>query len=308
MTTKDEQLAELLEIKDSLRNNNFDPDKVKHLLKEMDSIPINKYLNIAVEKSNLIKSFLITFNINNFSDLTVLFITSADNNRIIEYAGQELLVNEFQNLMQADKKFYKEIDRIKFKENSFRIFFESMENDNGVYTVLTLTESALFKPSKFHMLCDILMDVIRSIDMSRGSIFNDLFEETVIEISSFISANKISDSKFYLFKFENIYDFFLKMGLEIIIELSETIKKRLTEVFGDKSAIFRFSLSEYIVIVSADLLPDYTSLDLNNSSIIDFVYKGIILKHSCIKIPYKSDQSIYDIFENIFLIDHNIIK
>ncbi len=308
MTTKDEQLAGLLEIKDSIQNNNFDPDKVKDLLKEIDSIPINKSLNIAAEKSNLIKSFLITFNINNFSDFTVLFITSADNMRIIECAGSELLLNEFQNLILADNKFYKEIDRIKFKENSFRIFFESMENDNGVYTVLTVTESVFFKPSKFHMLCDILMDIIRSADMSRGSIFNDLFEDTVIGISSFISDNKISDSEFYLFKFENIYDFFLKMGLEIIIELSETIKKRLTEVFGDKSAIFRFSLSEYIVIVAGDLLPDHKSLDLNNSNILDFVYKGIVLKHRCIKIPYKNDQSIYDIFENIFLIERNIIK
>lgn len=308
MTTKDEQLAGLLEIKDSLLNNNFDPDKVKNLLEEMDSISINKSLNTAVEKSNLIKSFLITFNINNFSDLTVLFNTSADDTRIVEYAGSELLLNEIQNLVQADNKFYKEIERIKLKENSFRIFFESMENDNGIYTVLTVTESVFFKPSKFHMLCDILMDIIRSTDMSRGSIFNDLFEDTVIEISSFISANKITDSEFYLFKFENIYDFFLKMGLEIIIELSETIKKRLTEVFGDKSAIFRFSLSEYIVIISADLLPDHKSMDLNNSNILDFVYKGIVLKHRSIKIPYKSNQSIYDIFENIFLIDHNIIK
>lgn len=308
MTTKDEQLAGLLETKDSIQNNNFDLDKVKDLLKGMNSIPIDKSLNTAVETSNLIKSFLITFNINNFSDFTVLFITSADDTRVIEYAGNELILNEFQNLIQADIKFYKEIDRIKFKENCFRIFFESMENDNGIYTILTVTESVFFKPSKFHMLCDILMDIIRSTDMSRGSIFNDLFEDTVIGISSFITANKISDSEFYLFKFENIYDFFLKMGLEIIIELSETIKKRLTEVFGDKSAIFRFSLSEYIVIVSGDLLPDRKSLDLNNSNTLDFVYKGIVLKHRCIKIPYKSDQSIYDIFENIFLIDHNIIK
>ena len=193
MTTKDEQLAGLLETKDSIQNNNFDPDKVKDLLKRMDSILLDKSLNIADQKSNLIKSFLITFNINNFSDFTVLFIASDDDSRLIEYAGNELILNEFQNLIQADNKFYKEIDRIKFKENSFRIFFESMENDNGVYTVLTVTESVFFKPSKFHMLCDILMDIIRSTDKSRGSIFNDLL--IGIQSISFNKSFTLSGSK-----------------------------------------------------------------------------------------------------------------
>ena len=305
MTTKDEWLAELIETKYSIQNNKFNPDMVRNSLQKIDSDSLNKSLFKVREQSNLIKSFLITFNVNNFSDLTLLFITTSEGVRIIEYAGTEILFNEFKNLIETDQKFYEDIDKIKVKENSFRIFFESMENDNGLYTVLTITESVFFKPSKFHMLSDILLDIVRSSDISRGPIVNDLFENTVIEISSYISTNNITESEVYLFKFENIYDFFLKMGLEIIIELSETIKKRLWEFFGDKSGIFRFSLSEYIVISSGDFLQDNRSLDLNNSSMLDFIYKGIVLHHRCIKIPYKNNQSIYDIFENISLIIKN---
>ncbi len=308
MKNNDELLAGLIEKKDLIQNNNYDPAQLTQYFKEIESIPSGKSLKSVNEKSNLIKSFFITFNANNFSDFTVLFINSSDNTRIIEYAGIELIYDEFRYLINADPAFYKEIERIKFKENSYRIFFESMENDNGIYTILTITESVFFKPSKFHMLCDILMEIVRSADMSRGSIYNDLFEDTVVGISSFISSNNITESEFYLFKFENIYDFFLKMGLEIIIELSETIKKILKEFFGDRAAIFRFSLSEYIVITPDDFLPGSKSLDLNNSNSLYFVYKGIILKHLCIKIPYQNDHSIYDIFENIFNIDNNIKK
>jgi len=303
MKTKDDLLAELIETKYSIQNNNFNPEIVKNTLQKIDSVPFNSSLNNLTDKSNMIKSFLITFNANNFSDLTLLFNTSSDEVRVIEYAGSEIILNEFNNLIKTDLKFYKDIDKIKVKENSFRIFFESMENDKGIYTVLTITESVLFKPSKFHMLCDIILDVVRSTNMSHGSVFNDLFEDTAIEINSYISANDITDSEFYIFKFENIYDFFLKMGLEIIIELSETIKNKLREVFGERSAVFRFSLSEYIVISSENFSTDIRSSDLNNSSMLNFNYKGIVLKHRCIRIPYKNNQSIYDIFENIYSIN-----
>jgi len=155
------------------------------------------------------------------------------------------------------------------------------------------------------MLSDIIMDIIRSTDMSRASIFNDLFEETIIGINSFLASTDVVSLDFYLFKFENIYDFFLKMGLEIIIELSETIKIKLVEIFGDKTSIFRFSLSEYIVIAPADSSCSIRFSDFNNRNVIDFNYKGIVLQHRCIKIPHQNKQ-IYDVFETIFNIDNNL--
>ena len=300
MTTKEELLSELNDIKYSISENDFDIKQAMHSLERINSSTIKSSFVDTSIKYNIIKSFIVTFNINNFSDLTVLFISKNENVSIIEYSGNELLLNEFRSLLDTEKEFYRDLSSLRVKDENFRIYFESMENDNGVYTILTLTESVFFKPSKFHMFCDILLEIIRSNDISRGSVFNDLFEETVIGINDYISANNISESEFYLFKFENIYDFFLKMGLEIIIELSDTIKKKLIEVFGDKSRIFRFSLSEYIVISPDFSTQESKYADLNNSNILDFTYKGIILKHRCIKIPYNNNQSVYDIFEKIF--------
>jgi hypothetical protein len=308
MTTKEELFAELCEIKNQIKGNNYLIDQTNSSIKKIESELRNSAAFDIGETSNIIKSFLVTFNVSNFSDFTVLFVTVSDELKIMEYAGSEFLLDEFNRLIETEKTFYRDVDSIKVKGDSFRIYFESMENDNGKYTILTFTESPYFKPSLFHMLSDILMDIIRSTNMAHDSIFNDLFEETAIGINSYIAANSIADSEFYLFKFENIYDFFLKMGLEIIIELSETIKKKLTEIFGNQSHIFRYSLSEYIVVSSAEVSHDNKFSDLNNCNTLYFDYKGIVLKHSCIKIPFKKNQSVYDIFETIYLIDNKIKK
>jgi len=308
MPTTDEMFSELLEAKNSIQNNNFNIERDKKLFEKVNSYLIssatgNASLYNVNMKSNIFKSFMVTFNVSNFSDLTVLFITSKNTTRILEYAGREELYDEFKKLLDSSINFYKDLDKIKFRGSSFRIFHESMENANGIYTILTVTESIFFKPSQFHILCDILMDITRSTDISTESVFNDLFEDTIIGINSYLAANRINDSEFYLFKFENIYDFFLKMGLEVIIELSDIINKKLIEVFGDRSSIFRFSLSEYIVIQKGNITSDSGFSDLNKCDVIDFNYKGILLQHRFIKIPYKNDQSIYDVFENIFLIN-----
>lgn len=306
MATKEELLAELIETKYAIGNDSFNLDHVKVLFQKIDSMISVKNLNEAKVKSSILKSFIITFNVSNFSDLTALIITSSDNVRIIEYAGSELLLFELKSLIETQKMFYKDIDNIKVKGDNFKVFYESMENDSGIYTIITFTESIFFKPSKFHMLSDILMDIIRSTDMSGNSVYNDLFENTEVGINSYIDANKMNNSELYFFKFENIYDFFVQMGLEIIIELSETIKKKLTEVFSDKSLIFRFSFSEYIVILSGSFAANNKFSDLNDSNFLDFSFKGISLHHRCIKIPYNSNQSVYDIFENIYLLNNNL--
>lgn len=306
MTLKDKLYTELLDTKYQIQNNRFNIDHIKESFNQIESKLNNHSSDSINSKSNIIKSLLITFNISNFSDLTIIFNISAGVVSIIEYAGNAKLFDEFNRLISDELYFYKQIDVLKIKEETYRIFYETMENNKGSNIILTITESSYFKPSKFHMLGDIIMDIIKSNDMSQESVFNDLFEDTVIEINNYISNNNINDSEFYLFKFENIYDFFIKMGLEIIIELSETIKKTLSVFFNNNSAFFRISLSEYIVISSKDFYKDNRISDLNNR--LDFIYKGIVLQYRCSKIPVKNNKSIYDIFENIYLINNSIKK
>ncbi len=303
MTSKDQILSELYGMKSSIRDNSFNRFNIAGLLKEAESETSSLITTNSDKGNSLIKNLIVTFNIKNFSDFTMLFLRKSGQMQIVESAGSDFILDEFNLLHETDIEFYKNTESLKIKDNSYRIFYESMEIEKGVYTILTVTESVFFKPSKFHMLSDIIMDIVRSTAVSRVSMYNDLFEDTVIGINSYLSTTKVVDSDFYLFKFENINDFFLKMGLEIIIELSEAVKIKLAEVFGDNSSIFRFSLSEYIVIAPSSVSQQIIFSDLNNRNVIDFSYKGVVLQHRCIKIPHEN-KSIYDIFETIFIINN----
>lgn len=305
MTAKDQILSELNEIKSSIRDNRFNRFNIAGLLETAES-DTSSLITINSDKGNsLIKNLIVTFNIRNFSDFTMLFVRKAGQMQIIESAGLDFTLDEFNLLHETDGEFYKNTESLKTKDNSYRIFYESMEIEKGVYTIITITESVFFKPSKFHMLSDIIMDIVRSTAVSRLSMYNDLFEDTVIGINSYLSTTDVADSEFYLFKFENIYDFFIKMGLEIIIELSVAIKVKLAEIFGGNASIFRFSLSEYIVIAPSVISQQISFSDLNNRNVIDFSYKGVVLQHRCIKIPHEN-KSIYDIFETIFIINNPV--
>jgi len=307
MKSRDDLLNSLSELKYSIMNSDFRSESVFSSLQKFDSDLTDLKSNSMYQKNNIIKSFLITFNISCFSDFTILFLTSSDQVSIIEYAGNKHIFNEVNNMFDQEINFYKDMDKLDIGRDYFRIYYESMETDNGIYTLMTLTESALFKPSKFHMVGDILMDIIRSGDRTDNSVIEDLFENAVVQLNTFINNNTIIEPELYLFIFENIQDFFLEVGFEILLEISETIKKNILEVFGNKSGIVALSLSRYIVISPENSLSEEKIIELKNRTLIDFSYKGIVLQYNCIRVPYNKNNSIYDIIENIFPIS-NIIS
>jgi hypothetical protein len=217
---------------------------------------------------------------------------------IIDYAGDDILLNECKLLTESDNQFFKNMDSIKIKNSNYRSFYESRNFNGTDYIILSMTESNFFKPDKFHILCNIVFDIIEYTQTSDETIFRDLFEQTIIDIDNYTNENKIIDSELFLFKF-NIYDSFNTIELGIMLDISESIKEQLKKIFNFRASIFRFSLSEYIVIPEKDYIPIYTVSDLNNSNEIIFKYMGVVLQHNCTKIS-SENQSIYNIFENIY--------
>jgi len=299
---KEELLSELDEIKNSIINKSFNLDQVKDSLLRIEESLDKAPNSNAANKSNILKSLLITFNLTNFSDITLILDLSSDVLNVIEYAGDELLLNEFRVLTDSDKQFFKNIDSIKIKNSNYHLFYESLNFNDTVYIILSMTESNLFILKKFHILCNIVFDMLKNIHTSDETISIDLFEQTIIDINNYINDNKITDSELFLFKFNKIYGSFNTMDLRIILDISESIREQLKKIFSYRASIFRFSLSEYIVIPEKDYIPAYTISDLNNSSEINFTYKGVVLQRSCTKISF-DDQSIYNIFENIYDIE-----
>ncbi len=310
MKSMDDLFNRVAELQYSIINSDLNTGSASLILNELDT-DLRKSQHDSIGKGNsIIRSFLITFNINCFSDLTILFLSSSGKISIIEYAGNETVFTEVKVMFEHEINFFKDMDKLNVKGNYYRIFYESMENDNGLYTLLTFTESAFFKPSRFHMLADVLMDIIRSGDKTENSVIEDFFENAVVQLNTFINKSTIAEPEMYLFIFENIHDFFLEMGLDVLIELSGTIRKKMLEEFGSQSGVIALSLSRYIVISPAGNLSDNKIMKLKNSTLMEFSYKGIMLQYHCIRIPFNND-SIYDIIENIFHVnderrDHKI--
>ena len=296
---KEKLLSELEEIKNSIINKSFNLDQTENSLLKIEESLNEAQKFDAPDKSNILKILLITFNLTNLSDITLILNLSSDILNIIEYAGDQILLNEFKLLTKSDNQFFKNMDSIDIRNNNYRLFHESQNFNDRSCIILSMTESGLFKPDKFHALCNIVFDIIKYIQTSDETIFRDLFEQTIIDMDNYTNENKIIDSELFLFKFDKIDDSFHTMELGILLEISESIKEQLKTIFNDRASIFRFSLSEYIVIPEKDYMLSYTVSDLNNPIEINFKYKGVVLPHRCTKIS-SENQSIYNIFENIY--------
>ncbi len=292
MATLEEILSDLIETRESIKNNSYGYEEALGLLSNFTKLIDKNEALQNFKKYSLIKSFLVTFNLSNFADITIILNIKSDKITIIDYAGDNRLFNEFKKTIENEKDFFRNTDSFSFHDDNYRLYFEMMQNNNGDYIILSITQSSFFKPSSFHMMCDIILDIIRYSDFSRESVYNDLFENNIIDINRYISENNLNDSHVFLFMFENISGIYKKMGFQMISELSDVISGKLKVIFGNNSGIFRFSLSEYIVISPGDVT-------LKRGS-YDFTFNGIVLNYRFSKMPFRSDQSIYDVFENIF--------
>lgn len=298
MATRDEILSELAENRQLIKNNSIGDEEAHRILLKYSSWLNNTGIYPSSPKYNSIKSFLVTFNVSNFADLTLIINNNTDAIKVLEYAGDNSLLNELKDLIKTECDFFRNTDFFISRDEKFRLYFEMMKNDNGDYIILSLTQSALFKPSRFHIMCDIIMDLIRYADISRESVFNDLFENNLVGINKCLSESGNPETEFFLFRFENISSFYKKIGLQITTELSDLITGKLKGKFGNDSAVFRITLTNYLIMIRKDM-----NLVADSDEIIkkvnEFQFNGIILSYRIFKIPFNSDRTVYDLFEYI---------
>lgn len=255
------------------------------------------------EKSTALKSLLILFNITNFSDVSILFYNNNSDLSVIEEAGNRSLCRKIEEFIKDDPLFYKWIEKIEFGGLYFRLFAESMIKENSVYTLISLTSSRNFRSTRFHVLCDIIMDYLKSIGETKKGIYNDLFDYTIIELTKFISLFEDNEPAVFFFRYEYISEFFNKIGIAAIIEMSHYIKQKLIELFGNSISVIRLSLSNYVVVAPRNEGgADFGAMITRNR--INFSYKGILLPYTVVEVPYKKENSIYDIFENVNLLNN----
>lgn len=151
--TRDQMLYDALSVDDALA----ELEKTRDALSRI-AVP-------ATGRKNIIRSFLVNFNISNMAEATVLIRYEDKKRHITEHAGVPLCVTRISEMLAEDPYFYKNTDTLNINGGRQKIYFESMTTEKASYTLLTISESSFFRPSRFRMLSDILMDIIRSGDV-----------------------------------------------------------------------------------------------------------------------------------------------
>ncbi len=296
-------IDELTELKESILNDDISAEQALETISRLKNAAQEKLIIPPAEKAGALKSLMITFNISNYSDVTIFFKAKCPAYEIIEKAGDLFLCDKIVELLSEDTVFFNGMERIELGGVYYRLNYESMTIAEEAYTVLSLSNSANFKSTSFHMLCDLIMDYNKAIYDGRKGLFNDLFDHTVIEFTKFISLFENYEPHVYFFKFEYISEFYSRIGLATIIEMSRHIKHRLIELFGNDVSIIRLSLSSYVIVTSRETRTDDIEDSITKKRIM-FNFKGIILPYTVVQVPYKKDNSIYDIFENVYLLSN----
>ncbi|HOP28486.1 MAG TPA: hypothetical protein P5120_00590 [Spirochaetota bacterium] len=296
-------IEEIFELKDSINNELISTEQAVAALKDFENRSKSFTTNNAYIKANALKSLMIIFNITNFSDITILFSKNDSGVIIHEESGDPLLCSIIEEIVQDNPDFYKGLEKIEIRGIYYTIFSESLNTGSTVYTLISLTLSRNFRPTRFHILSDLVMDYIKSSHEIRKGMYNDLFDYTVIELTKFISLFENNEPVVFFFRYEYISEFFNKIGLATIIEISHHIKHKLTELFGKEVSIIRLSLSSYVVVATRDNGDiDFGGMLTKNR--INFSFKGILLPYTVVQVPYKKENSIYDIFENVNLLNN----
>jgi len=296
-------IEEIYDLKESINNESISPDQAIAGLNDYESRCKTVTPETDHEKANALKSLMIIFNITNFSDMTILFSTNDSNIEIVEESGDPLLCHIFKEYIKDDPDFFKGLEKFETGGSYYNLFSESMTTDYDVYTLLSLTLSRNFRSTRFHILSDIVMDYIKSSREARKGIYNDLFDYTVIELTKFISRFEDNEPVVFFFRYEYISEFFNKIGLATIIEMSHHIKYKLTELFGSDVSVIRLSLSSYVAVAARkEGDSDFGVMITRNR--INFSFKGILLPYTVVQVPYKKENSIYDIFENVNLLNN----
>jgi len=293
-------LERIAESRDLLRNKDITITDASAALNEYKSM-VSELISgqKGYERCSLAKSLLIVFNLNNFSELTVVIFTDKDGFRVIDYAGEESLLSSLAGLMNEDSRFYADTEIVEIKGRNYKIFNESMNMGDFNCLIITITESAYFRPSSFHILCDLILDIVKLIKYRPSQAYHDFFESISVDINSFLAKTLPgSPGAAYLFTFDQIIHFFKNTGFTLILELSADIESRLASLFSNKTGIFRISLSRFLVIPDEDC-DNKKSFQMCLERKADFIFRGIVLPYTCSSIIFGRERSAYSILEKI---------
>jgi hypothetical protein len=304
ISNKNDIMEKAAEIRDLLKNNDIKLSEASQSLKELksDAYIFFKDNNIPGKYSD-IKSLLVIYNTANFSDLTLIIHSSIDEFKITDYAGDDNLFKNISSLINQDINFFRNLEKTDVSGKLYRILHESMNTAAGQYSIVTLSESQFMKPSSFHILCDIVMDLIKIYQYSPQPIHYDFFESLSVDINSYLTkTGSFKSFNAYVFSFSNFARFFKNIPFSLITELSSDVEKKLISLFGYDTGVFRISLSMFLVIAENESGADSVYEEIRDGK-MDFILRGIVLPYTSTRLTCDSETSSYTVLQKIMTSD-----
>jgi len=246
---------------------------------------------------NSLEGLCYNHNTENCSLLTGIFeINSEKSHCIAQFGGKELsdrimpILTQYANICQ--EKSYSAIDpeTEPLLKNTLHIY-PFRKSGKSMIAVVSLSSSQLFDKGMFIHFGNFL-DMLFPTGKDHPCGVIDTFHS----IRSFIKRNHDAfDLHAQIYLFHDLDTIFSHAGTHTLFDVSASIEKQMSEIWGDQIPRFTISLKEYVIIVPED--KGHGKNDLLKS---DFYYKGIPLPHISKSVTLDSEVAFYTFIDTLF--------
>jgi hypothetical protein len=165
------------------------------------------------------------------------------------------------------------------------------KSGKSLITVASLSSSQLFDKGMFIHFGNFL-DMLFPTGKDHPCGVIDTFHS----IKAYIERNLSSfDLHAQIYLFPDLDKIFSHAGTHTLFDVSASIEKQMSDIWGDQIPRFTISLKEYVVIV-----PDDKGHGRNDLLKSDFIYKGIPLPHIAKSIALDREDAFYTFIDTLF--------
>lgn len=268
---------------------------------------------ISLHSQGFLKGLLYHHNVNNYSKLTALFYSSRKDLSVIDYYGDDKLLEILPELIIRKFKLLEEnkVNKI-FLHNrkglTYNLFIRLITIKSKNFFLGTVTSSHYFNLNDFQFYSELIRKIcINSIKLNLPMSF-DYYNGISVKLTNYVNHHieKKGAVTANIFVFKDIVKIFGHMGISTLADISRSLSNTLKNSFPDNAEVFIPSINTYIVLKPENSISDDSSVD-NSKNKIQFSYNDITIFYKEKQHFIDSSQLLYDFWEEILLFENSIL-
>ncbi len=318
MCRNDEIKSLLLSIRDVIGSKvkkDISLDQIKDQYKKLLTQYSRLKENYPDHKSkNYIPGLLYNHNCSNFSKISAIYQFSDNALRKLFHYGDESLLefipdpllSEAEN-SEGDSEFKVNKKIISMNDQSFNLFFGIIDFNDMIIIPVSVSSSYYYSVNRFEHLCRIIKEIYnKTLNELKlpGSI--DYFKEISDEVNRFI-GNHLKNNRSisaYVYIFQGIEKIFNNSSLLTLTDLSSKLTDTIKNAFGNESRVFTLSLKHYLILTPGNKDPGESKIVKGKRKRIFFEFNDLPVPYESIELDIEKYDSIYNLWEEIFIIDN----